>query len=343
VNRYSPELIKTGIERELARNGQVFFVHNKVYDIDMVAERIKDIVPDARVAIGHAQMAEGELERVMRDFVLHKFDVLVCTTIVESGLDIPNANTMFIDQADQYGLANLHQLRGRVGRYKNRAYCYLLVDAHKVISQVALKRLKSIEEFNQLGSGFTLAMRDLEIRGAGNILGKEQSGHIAAIGYELYCQLLEAAVRKQNKLPPKTQIDVSVVLPMSAYIPDFYIADLRQKMDFYRRLSRVSTLEDVDALDAELRDRFNAPPDETINLIEIARLRIMAHQLAINKIYTDGADIIFEFASRRKFNRVVEQAGRSIRVTDDNFGYMKLEERDKNAAYLLAMLKKALK
>ena len=343
VNRYSPELVKTGIERELARNGQVFFVHNKVYDIDMVADRIKDIVPEARVVIGHAQMAEGELERVMRDFVLHKYDVLVCTTIVESGLDIPNANTMFIDQADNYGLANLHQLRGRVGRYKNRAYCYLLLDEHKIITPVALKRLKSIEEYNQLGSGFTLAMRDLEIRGAGNILGKEQSGHIAAIGYELYCQLLEAAVRKQNKLPPKTQIDVTVVLPMSAYIPDFYISDLRQKMDFYRRLSRVSTLEDVDALDAELRDRFNNPPDETVNLIEIARLRIMAHQLAINKIYTDGVDIIFEFASRRKFNRVVEQTGRSIRVTDDNFGYMKLEERDKNAAYLLAMLKKALK
>ena len=342
VNRYSSELIKTGIERELARKGQVFFVHNKVFDIDLVAQRIKDIVPEARIAVGHAQMAEGELERVMRDFVLHKFDVLVCTTIVESGLDIPNANTMFIDQADCYGLANLHQLRGRVGRYKNRAYCYLLVDANKVVSRIALKRLKSIEEFNQLGSGFTLAMRDLEIRGAGNILGKEQSGHIAEIGYELYCQLLEAAVRKQNKLPPKTQIDVTVVLPVAAYIPDFYISELRQKMDFYRRLSRTSTVSDVDALDAELRDRFNAPPDETVNLIEIARLRIMAYQLAINKIYTDGTDIIFEFASRRKFNRVVERSTRPIRVTDDNFAYMKLEDRDKNAAYLLAMLKKIL-
>ena len=169
------------------------------------------------------------------------------------------------------------------------------------------------------------------------------SGHIAAIGYELYCQLLEAAVRKQNKLPPKTQIDVTVVLPMSAYIPDHYISDLRQKMDFYRRLSRISTLEDVDALEAELRDRFNNPPDETINLIEIARLRIMAHQLAINKIYTDGVDIIFEFASRRKFKSVMARVGRTIRITDDNFGYMKLEDRDKNPAYLLAMLKKALK
>lgn len=342
VSRFSPELVKTGIERELARNGQVFFVHNKVYDIDTVADKIKDIVPDARVAIGHAQMAEGELERVMRDFVLHKFDVLVCTTIVESGLDIPNANTMFIDQADCYGLANLHQLRGRVGRYKNRAYCYLLVDEHKMINPTALKRLKSIEEFNQLGSGFTLAMRDLEIRGAGNILGKEQSGHIAAIGYELYCQLLEAAVRRQNKLPPKQQIDVTIVLPLTAYIPDFYISDLRQKMDFYRRLSRIATLQDVDALDSELRDRFNAPPDETINLIEMARLRIMAHRQAINKIYTDGVDIIFEFASRRKFDRIVKNISRVVRVTDDNFAYMKLEDRDKNAAYLLAMLKKAL-
>ncbi len=203
VTRFDAQLVRHAVMRELNRGGQIFFVHNRVHDIQKVAQRLQQIVPEARIAIGHGQMPENELEQVMLDFVDHSFDLLLATTIVESGLDIPNANTIFIDEADRYGLADLHQLRGRVGRYKHRAYCYLLVDPHKHLSTTAARRLRAIEEFSQMGSGFAIAMRDLELRGAGNILGTQQSGHIATVGYELYCELLEQAVRKLKQLPPK--------------------------------------------------------------------------------------------------------------------------------------------
>jgi len=185
-------------------------------------------------------MPEHDLEQVMLDFVNHKFDILLATTIVESGLDIPNANTMFIDEADRYGLADLHQLRGRVGRYKHRAYCYLLVDPNKYLSSNSAKRLRAIEEFSDMGAGFAIAMRDLEIRGAGNILGTQQSGHIAMVGYELYCELLEQAVRRLKHMPPKQAIDVRVDLPGEAYIPRTYVPDVRMKIDLYRRLARAT-------------------------------------------------------------------------------------------------------
>ncbi|MEE9602304.1 MAG: transcription-repair coupling factor, partial [Thermoguttaceae bacterium] len=189
VTRFDPELIRHAVSRELNRGGQIFFVHNRVQDIENVANHLRKIVPQASIEIGHGQMREGELEKVMLDFVAHRFDILLATTIVESGLDIPNANTIFIDEADRYGLADLHQLRGRVGRYKHRAYCYLLIDPKKHLSPSAARRLRAIEEFSDMGAGFAIAMRDLEIRGAGNILGAQQSGHIAAVGYELYCQV----------------------------------------------------------------------------------------------------------------------------------------------------------
>ena len=189
VTRWDDELIRHAILRELGRGGQIYFVHNRVSDIELIANKLQQIVPEARIRIGHGQMPEDELEEVMVDFVEHKFDLLLATTIVESGLDIPNANTIFIDEADRYGLADLHQLRGRVGRYKHRAYCYLLVEPHKHLTPNAARRLRAIEEFSEMGAGFAIAMRDLEIRGAGNLLGTQQSGHIAAVGYELYCQL----------------------------------------------------------------------------------------------------------------------------------------------------------
>ena len=343
VVRFSDELVRSAIEREMARKGQVFFVHNKVFDIVAVAEKLKQLVPEARIGIGHAQMAENELELVMRDFVHKKYDILVCTTIVESGLDIPNANTIFIDQADRFGLANLHQLRGRVGRYKNRAYCYLLIDNTKSVNPTAVKRLQAIEEFSQLGAGFTLAMRDLEIRGAGNILGKQQSGHIALIGYELYCQLLEDAVRKQTKQPPRETNDVTVLLPVTAYIPDFYIPDMRQKMDLYRRISRVVKMRDVEMIQEELLDRFTAPPPEVVNLMELATLRVLAHEKYINKIYSDGEYYIFEFASRRIMEQIQTRTKRPIRIADDNTAWMKVETRDSDPVYLTAMFKALLK
>ena len=203
VARFDGELIRHAVLRELNRGGQIFFVHNRVQDIEHLAHRLRQIVPEARLGVAHGQMPEHELEQVMLDFVDQRFDLLLATTIVESGLDIPNANTIFIDEADRYGLADLHQLRGRVGRYKHRAYCYLLLDPNKHLSPRAARRLQAIEEFSDMGAGFAIAMRNLEIRGAGNILGTQQSGHIATVGYELYCSLLEQAVGQLKRLPPQ--------------------------------------------------------------------------------------------------------------------------------------------
>lgn len=260
VARFEPELIRHAVLRELNRGGQIFFVHNRVEDIEIVARRLRQIVPEAKLKIGHGQMHENDLEQVMLDFIDRRFDLLLATTIVESGLDIPNANTIFINEADRYGLADLHQLRGRVGRYKHRAYCHLLIDPNKNLSPTAAKRLRAIEEFSDMGAGFAIAMHNLEIRGTGNILGSEQSGHIATIGYELYCDLLEHAVRSLKHLPPKASIEVDVDLPGEGYIPRDYVPDMRLKIDLYRRLGRVWTQSELDDFRAELVDQFGAPP-----------------------------------------------------------------------------------
>ncbi len=204
VLRFNNEVIRSAMLRELNRGGQVFFVHNRVNDIHIIEQRIQSIVPEASTIVGHGQMHERDLEKVMTDFIDGKFDILIATTIIESGLDIPNANTIFINEADRYGLSDLHQLRGRVGRYKHKAYCYLLLEPQKHLNPTAAKRLQAIETFSEMGAGFAISMRDLEIRGAGNLLGTQQSGHIATIGYELYCQLLETAVRRLKHLPAKT-------------------------------------------------------------------------------------------------------------------------------------------
>ena len=281
VARFDPELIRPAVMRELNRGGQIFFVHNRVEDIEILARRLRQIVPEANMAVAHGQMHEDDLEQVMIGFLDRRYDLLLATTIIESGLDIPNANTMFIDEADRYGLADLHQLRGRVGRYKHRAYCYLLVDPNKSLSPSAAKRLRAIEEFSRLGAGFAIAMRDLEIRGAGNILGTEQSGHIATVGYELYCDLLEQAVRHLKQQPPKTSIEVDVDLPGEGYIPRSYVPDMRLKIDLYRRLARVSSRSELDDLTAELVDRFGQPPPLVRHLLELAAVRIAAHRWGI--------------------------------------------------------------
>ena len=223
ILRFDDETIKRAIHRELNRDGQVYFVHNRVYDIHTVADRIQAIVPEARITIGHGQMGGEALERTMLGFIRREFDILVATTIIESGLDIPNVNTIFINEADKYGLADLHQLRGRVGRYKHRAYAYLLLESDRPVTPNAVKRLKAIEEFTELGAGFKIALRDLEIRGAGNILGPEQSGHIESVGYELYCSLLESAVRALTKKPEKAKFDCLIELSWRAYLPKDYV------------------------------------------------------------------------------------------------------------------------
>jgi transcription-repair coupling factor (superfamily II helicase) len=300
VCRYDKGLIKRAILRELNRQGQVFFLHNRVGSIARVADELRELVPDTRIAIGHGQMPKHELEKVMIDFVLGEVDVLVCTTIIESGLDIPNANTIFINDADRFGLAELHQLRGRVGRYKHRAYAYLLLPARRTITPKAVKRLKAIEEYSHLGAGFRIALRDLEIRGAGNILGAEQSGHIQAVGYEMYCKLLAEAVRHLKNQPTEPQQSTVIDLGFSTYIPKNYIPDDRQRIDVYRRLSAVKSMEDLKQLEKDLADLFGPIPQEVDLLLQWVDLRVRVSRyqhIGLKSIVALGQDLIFSFDS----------------------------------------------
>jgi transcription-repair coupling factor (superfamily II helicase) len=286
VKEAEASAVREAIVRELDRGGQIFFVHNRVENIGHVADQVQKLVPYARVDTAHGQMAESELERVMMDFYEHKFDVLVCTTIIESGLDIPNANTIVINDSDKLGLAQLYQLRGRVGRSDRQAYAYLLYKPDKMLTEVAEKRLDAIREFTDLGSGYRIAMRDLEIRGAGNLLGAEQSGQMAAVGFDLYCQLLQKAVSElkgeeveEIELPP-------VELPIDAFIPQGYIPAEAHRILFYKKMAAVKNTGDVQAVQDELEDRFGDPPKPVWNMLAIIRLRLRCHQLGIASIST---------------------------------------------------------
>jgi len=342
LTRFNPELIRHAVLREMNRSGQIFFVHNRVADIEAVARRLRQIVPEASLQIAHAQMPEHQLEKVMLDFVDRRFDLLLSTTIVESGLDIPNANTIFIDEADRYGLADLHQLRGRVGRYKHRAYCYLLIDPNKHVSPAAAKRLRAIEEFSDLGAGFAVAMRDLEIRGAGNILGTEQSGHITLVGYHMYCDLLEQAVARLKRLPPKTSIDVDVDLPCRAYLPRSYVPDMRLKIDLYRRLARVSNHAELEDFCGELTDRFGRPPPVVKRLIALARLRIAAHRWRIKSIHVEDRYVVFGYTARRLIRQLADRSGGRLRVVDGRSAYLPLGKEVAEPGEILAQTESLL-
>jgi transcription-repair coupling factor (superfamily II helicase) len=342
VTRFDPAIIRNAVLRELNRNGQVFFVHNRVADIEVLGKRLRQIVPEATLGIGHAQMPEHQLEKVMLDFVDRRFDILLSTTIVESGLDIPNANTIFIDEADRYGLADLHQLRGRVGRYKHRAYCYLLIDPNKHVAPNAAKRLRAIEEFSELGAGFAVAMRDLEIRGAGNILGTQQSGHITLVGYELYCELLERATRRLRQLPPKTSIDVDVDLPGEAYLPQNYVPEMRLKIDLYRRLAHVSSREELDDFRAELNDRFGPPPPVVERLLSLSELRILAHRWQIQAIRLEEPYAVFSYTSRRLIRELVDHSRGRLRVADEQSAYLPLGQDFRASEAILDRVKSLL-
>ncbi|HMO84954.1 MAG TPA: transcription-repair coupling factor [Lacipirellulaceae bacterium] len=328
IARFDDALIRHAILRELNREGQVYFVHNRVHDIQKVAHRLEQIVPEATIRIGHGQMPESELEEVMLGFVRREFDILLATTIVESGLDIPNANTIFIDDADRYGLADLHQLRGRVGRYKHRAYCYLLVDQGRHLSPEWARRLRAIEEFSQMGAGFALAMRDLELRGAGNLLGTQQSGHIAAVGYELYCALLEKTVRELRNLPQREAVDVTIDLPLSAYFPTTYLPDLRTKIDLYRRLARIAEEQSLDDFRVELVDRFGPAPPEVEELVELARLRIWAHHRRIDAVHLEGRYAVLTYRDRGELGRLQSSSGGALRIADERSAYLPLSGVD---------------
>ncbi|MEM9607133.1 MAG: transcription-repair coupling factor [Actinomycetota bacterium] len=292
VGEYDDRAVAEAIRRELLREGQVFFVHNRVADIDQVAADLVELVPEARVAVAHGQMDEGTLEQVVVDFWEGKFDVLVCTTIIESGIDMPTVNTLVVDRADLLGLGQLHQLRGRVGRAGSRAYAYLFHPVDVSLSEEAYERLKTIGEATELGSGFRIAMRDLEIRGAGHLLGEAQSGHIAAVGYDLYVEMVSEAVAELKGEERREPAEVKIDLPVVAYLPDAYVGREELRLEAYRKLAGVTELSDVDAIRAGWEDRFGPVPDEAEELLRIARLRAAGHRLALREIgMTRGSSV----------------------------------------------------
>jgi transcription-repair coupling factor (superfamily II helicase) len=329
VAQYDERLIRDAIQRELNRGGQVFYLHNRVYDIEAVAQRLQALVPQARLAVGHGQMHSDQLEEVMTSFVNGQTDVLLSTTIIESGLDIPNANTIIIDRADRFGLSDLYQLRGRVGRFKHQAYAYLLLPRHAGLLTDARKRINAIKQYSSLGSGFKIAMRDLEIRGAGNLLGSEQSGHIAAVGFELYCQLLKQSVSslKGEKIQPRLNVNVrldflaasadqAVAKKPAACFPGSYIPEAQQRVEIYRKLAQVNDTDSCRALKNELRDRFGPLPEAVELLLKIADLKIIAAQRGVSLIETQEEKLMVtrnnDFVMMRgKFPRLTKTTARA--------------------------------
>ncbi len=327
VCRFDREIVKRAIHRELNRDGQIYFVHNRVYDITTVADTVQSIVPEARIGIAHGQMSGDELERTMMSFIHRQFDILVATTIIESGLDIPNVNTIFINEADKYGLADLHQLRGRVGRYKHRAYAYLLLESDRPVTPNAVKRLKAIEEFTQLGAGFKIALRDLEIRGAGNILGPEQSGHIESVGYELYCSLLESAARSLTNQPIRPLFDCSVELKWRAYLPRDYVTASRIKLELYRRLGRLRSLNHLSDLRQEMIDRFGPLPRPAETLLLETEIRILAGAWKIDRIHVEqGWYIVMTYSDSARMEALARRHPGTVRIVDAKKAYVPMGE-----------------
>jgi transcription-repair coupling factor (superfamily II helicase) len=343
ISRFDRPLIRQAILRELNREGQIYFVHNRVHDIHAVAATVQEIVPEASIVVAHGQQHADELEAAMTAFVRKEADILVATTIIESGLDIPNANTIFIHQADRYGLADLHQLRGRVGRHKNRAYAYLLLDGDRGVTPDAARRLKAIEEFTELGAGFKIALRDLEIRGAGNILGTQQSGHIAAVGYELYCQLLENSVRQMKKLPSKAPLETTIDLPWPAYLPHDYVPDQKGRIEVYRRLARVRDAAKLDDFRQELRDRYGPLPEPAEWLLRAAEVRLLAARWQITSIHRLDKDLVLTYRSGRLIKKLAERAGPRLRVVDEKAAYWRVEPGEEESRTLYEMLSELLR
>ncbi|MBQ8956554.1 MAG: transcription-repair coupling factor [Lachnospiraceae bacterium] len=291
VMEYSEEMVREALSREIARNGQVYYVHNRVNDIADVAAKVQELVPDSVVAFAHGQMNERQLEDIMVDFIGGDIDILVSTTIIETGLDIPNVNTIIVDDSERMGLAQLYQLRGRVGRSSRMAYAFLMYRRDRMLKETAEKRLSAIKEFTDLGSGYKIAMKDLEIRGAGNVLGAEQSGHMAEVGYDLYCKMLDSAVKREKGIEDHSDFSTYIDMDIDALIPDSYIRNENMKLDMYKRIARVSSDEEASDMRDELLDRFGKIPKGTENLIGIALLRTRAHALFIENIKVTDKEI----------------------------------------------------
>ncbi|BCB95277.1 transcription-repair-coupling factor [Dissulfurispira thermophila] len=297
VTTFNDMTIKEAIQRELQRQGQVFFVHNRIKDIEKIAAYIKKLIPDAKVAIAHGQMRELELEKIMLGFLNRETDVLVCTAIIGAGLDIVTANTIIINRADTFGLSDLYQLRGRVGRGNTQAYAYFLIPGEDVITDDAKKRLQSIQEMSYLGAGFRLAMRDLEIRGAGNLLGREQSGHIYRVGFDMYMEMLEKTVSELKGEEIKEEVDTQIKIRISAFIPDDYISDITLRLSIYRRISALKSLDELSRLRDEIIDRFGKPPEEVNNLLHIMKIKILSRLLYISSVSDLDGKYRFSFVS----------------------------------------------
>ena len=289
VGDYDHEIVTAAIRREQLRDGQVFFVHNQVADIEEVAQRLREKIPQVRVAVAHGQMDEGTLERTVLDFWDKQYDVLVCTTIIESGIDMPSVNTLIVDRADLLGLGQLHQIRGRVGRSGVRAYAYLLTPPGQNLAEDAYERLRTVEEASELGSGFKIAMRDLEIRGAGNLLGTGQSGHIATVGYDLYCKLVVDAVDEIKGIPKEDKPEVLIEIPITAYIPKEYIPREESRLEAYRKLSAVAQRNDIKEIEQDWLDRYGEPPEETVNLLRIAYVKVSCLEHGIAEVQASKA------------------------------------------------------
>ncbi len=307
VGSYDERQVTAAIHRELLREGQVFFVHNRVESIDRTARRLSELVPEANIAVAHGRMPENQLEQVVLDFWEGRIDVLVCTTIVESGIDIANANTLIVDRAENMGLSQLHQLRGRVGRSRSRAYAYFLHSPDQSLSETAHERLSTIAQNTDLGSGMQVALKDLEIRGAGNLLGGEQSGHIADVGFDLYVRLVGEALSEFKGEPKSVDTEVRIDLPVDAHIPEEYVPEERLRLEAYRRLAAAKTDQDIDEMVAELTDRYGQPPNEVTSMIDVSRLRILARRAGLDEILLTG--------TRVKFHPVELPESRRVRLS----------------------------
>ncbi|QRN95971.1 transcription-repair coupling factor [Archangium violaceum] len=347
VMKFDEQTVKDAIEREVARGGQVFFVHNRVESLPAMEDTLKKLVPHVSIGVAHGQMGEGQLEKAMLEFTERKYQMLLCTSIIESGIDISSANTMIVNRADTFGLAQLYQLRGRVGRSKERAYAYLLVPARTTISKDAQRRLEVLQRFTELGAGFTIASHDLEIRGAGNLLGAEQSGSISAIGFDLYAQLLEEAVAEVRGEPPRVQIEPEITMPLAALIPDDYVPDVHQRLVFYKRFSQASNPDEVQDLRSELVDRFGEAPDEVDNLSEQTLLKIDMRDLRLRAleggpgrlVVTLGADALLD---GMRVATLVQKSKGVYRLTPDMKLVVKLGAEVRDQA-LIAEAKKVLR
>ena len=302
VCEYNEEMVREAIVRELARDGQVYYVYNRVNTIADMAASIQKLVPEANVAFAHGQMKEHELERIMYDFINGEIDVLVSTTIIETGLDISNVNTMIIHDADQLGLSQLYQLRGRVGRSGRTAYAFLMYTKNKMLQEKAEKRLSAMREYSDLGSGFKIAMKDLELRGAGNLLGAQQHGHMNAVGYDLYCKMLSEAVKEAKGIQTMDDFETTIDLNIDAFIPDSYISNEFQKLDIYKRIAGIESQQEYDDMLEELIDRFGEPTKAVLNLLAIARLKALAHQGYVTEIKQLGKDVRITLYEKAKLD-----------------------------------------